>query len=290
MAVKVAPRGPTSNPRSLPVAATCTVSSSTSLKVTSASRPNSSTNPARKPLAASPCCSSVSDSSTLTSLSSGGSLPRACFDCSPPPRPRDPRRRRFEPTDDPEPLALDPEPSPPPAGIPALDVGSPPLAVEPLAPGPLALAIFCSLADRDEAPDRSLRPPFPPLLLFEDPPERPRSSRRRSDLGRRPRLGGGTTGRTRACTRASPRRRPNRPALGSLSTTNSASSSATPSRSRTVSLASGRDLPLASTHSTRYRAFLSRLVFDRGCSLGLPPLSAAGADPLPFEPFALVLL
>jgi hypothetical protein len=74
------------------------------------------------------------------------------------------------------------------------------------------------------------------------------------------------TGRTLAWTLASPLKRPNRPAFGSLSTTNSASSSATRNKSRALSLASPNDFPLASTHSTAYRAFRSRFAFDRGCS------------------------
>ncbi len=135
-----------------------------------------------------------------------------------------------------------------------------PVAGRPALP-PSEVRAPSSRSPRPEAAEPPFRPP-PPLRGRSTP------SRRRSDLGRRPRLGGGATGLTRACTRASPRMRPNRPALGSLSTTNSASSSATPRRSRTISLASGSVFPLASTHSTCYRAFLSRFALERGCSLG----------------------
>ena len=112
----------------------------------------------------------------------------------------------------------------------------------------------------------------------------PRRPRRAPAAGRRPRLGGGATGRTRACTRASPRSRPNRPALGSLSTTNSASSSATPSRSRTISFASGSDLPLASTQSTLLpRLSLSFRLRARvllGCGRLRYVVICAASDPL----------
>ncbi len=134
------------------------------------------------------------------------------------------------------------------------------------------------------APALVARPPLVRLLPFSalpepsPPDELPvRLRSRRSDRGRRPRLGGGATGRTRAWTRASPRRRPKSPGFGSLKMTNSASSSATPSRSRTVSLASESDLPLASTHSTSYRAFLARFAFDLGCGFSVFSSSASPA-------------
>ena len=51
-------------------------------------------------------------------------------------------------------------------------------------------------------------------------------------------------------------------------------------------MASGSDLPLASTHSTLYRAFLSRLAFERGCDFGsVEPLDAAAPPDDPLLPF-----
>jgi len=69
---------------------------------------------------------------------------------------------------------------------------------------------------------------------------------------RRSLFGLGPTGRTRARTRASPRTRPKSPVLGSLSTTSSASSEATPSWSRAAAVASSTVLPVISTHSTSF--------------------------------------
>ena len=67
--------------------------------------------------------------------------------------------------------------------------------------------------------------------------------------GRRSVLPRGVAGRTRARTRASPRVRPKRPAFGSSTISNSASSSATPNWSSAASLASSSVLPVVSTHS-----------------------------------------
>ena len=77
------------------------------------------------------------------------------------------------------------------------------------------------------------------------PPRRPR---RRSCFGR------AGVGRTRARTRASPRRRPNRPGLGAVRTSNSASSAITPSWSRASSWASSTVRAVVSTHSIMHSA------------------------------------
>src|SRR5205807_7457509 len=90
-------------------------------------------------------------------------------------------------------------------------------------------------------------PDCPPLPERPPPPPRSREPRRRS---RRSTLGRGAVGTTRARTRASDRRRPKRPLLGSSRISNSASCSSTPSWSRAASLASSTVLPVTSTHCT----------------------------------------
>ncbi len=80
------------------MAATSTVSSSISEKSTVASSPNSRTSPERNSWAASPCCSSVSDSSMLSSLPLllPDTRPDGCSLCGleEPPAPDPPRDRR----------------------------------------------------------------------------------------------------------------------------------------------------------------------------------------------------
>src|ERR1019366_4514380 len=114
---------------------------------------------------------------------------------SPPPD----RRRRFDRPPDDAPVASDRSPA-------RLRPSAPPQLEPELE---LARASSASSAPRSPPPEPFFRPV---------PPDRDRSppSRFLSGRCRRVRFGGGATGRTRACTRASPRIRPNRPALGSL--------------------------------------------------------------------------
>jgi hypothetical protein len=103
----------------------------------------------------------------------------------------------------------------------------------------------------------------------------------------RPRLGGGVVGSTRARTLASPLNLPNNPGRGSVTVTNSASDSSTPSMSRAASRASSIVLPVVSTHSICQRAFRGLLSLARGgaafclSSSSLPDVESLSV--LPFE-------
>ena len=232
-AASVWPRGPMSMPRSSPVTTISTVSSSMSRRSMSNLAPNCRAAPRRTPRPA---------------------LPRRCRG--------QPRACQFLPVTPEPPVATVDLPwrglTPGPAG-----------ARRPLGPPLGRVAAVARLRPRSRDAVPAQQPSRPQPRPRAEAASRRRTRRRRPPTAagpaappplrlrsRRSVLGRAAVGTTRARTRACDRSRPNRPALGSSSTSNSASLSSTPSWSSAISLASSTVFAVTSTHSTRHDSFL----------------------------------